>query len=108
MLEWGSLALIAVLYFVGAYATFHPPWRDHASYIWLLLAINTIATVIYASMMRYVDTANRMYVYNVLWDVVMCGMYYLVPLACFGVQLDRYGVAGMTLVVLGSILLKLH
>jgi hypothetical protein len=105
-MEWASLALITVIYLICAYLTYHRDLHDKPWYMPVAIAFGTTTVVIWYYMIRHIGDRDRIYVYNMCWDTIMCGVYYLLPIFVFGVKLDRIGVFGLCLMIIGSVILK--
>lgn len=50
---------------------------------------------------------DKIYLYGLFWDVVVCAVAYFLPVFCFGIHLGWKGLVGLMLMTTGLILLKL-
>lgn len=58
-------------------------------------------------MTKYLDDRERIYFYNLCWDVVMVMVYYFIPVFFFGVHVDRYRIVGLLMMLGGLALMKM-
>lgn len=106
-MEWFWLAITAVIYVICAYLTYKEEWRNEWWYLPVSCSFGTILVFIWYLVIKYIGDKDRIYFYSICWDAILVGVYYLLPIALFGVKLDRYGIAGLSLMVAGLVLLKM-
>lgn len=105
-MEWFWLGITGIMYVIGAYLTYKEEWRNEPWYIPVGVLFGSSLVLIWYLVVRYIGDRDRIYFYSLCWDVVMVGVYYILPVVLFGVKLDRYGIAGLCLMIAGLFLLK--
>lgn len=107
-MEWFFLALIACVYCSSAYLSYNQDFR-RASWYWpTCVVMGLLTSGVWYAMVKYLDNKQRIYVYSLCWDTVMCCSFYLVPVFFFGGKLDRWAVFGLILMLVGLAVLKIR
>jgi multidrug transporter EmrE-like cation transporter len=108
MFEWLVLVVIGLLYVCSAYLSYNEEWR-RTDWFWpVSVVLGLVISSVWFAMVKYLDDKQRIYVYSLCWDSLMCGTFYLVPLIFFGVKLDRWSVLGLILMIAGVMLIKVR
>ena len=102
------LVLAGILYVFAAYMSYSEGMRREWWYVPLAVFVGTIASTIWFWTVRYIDDKDRIYVYTMFWDFVLCAVYFVVPLLWFGVKLDRWQLCGLLLMIIGLAVIKLR
>jgi drug/metabolite transporter (DMT)-like permease len=105
--EWLSLVAVAIIYVLCAYLSYSINWHDRAWYMPVGVFLGTSTVVLWYVMVKHLADKDRIYFYSLVWDVILVFVYYLLPIFCFGVKLDRNGVIGICLMLAGLVLMKL-
>lgn len=107
-MEWIVLAGAGALYLLAAYITFQEEWRNSGTGLLAYACIAIATSIAWLLTARYIGDKNRIYFYSLCWDTMLVLVFYLTPILLFGVKLDRWGVAGITLMIAGLCLLKFN
>jgi multidrug transporter EmrE-like cation transporter len=89
----------------GAYSSYHEGFKRGPYFVPLFFALQLTTGSIWIAGARALGP-RQLFTFNMLWDAAAVGTFCLIPLVAFGVQLRPLGWAGLSLVVLGSILVK--
>ena len=103
-----SLLGVALLYCFCAYMSYHESWHGQWWYVPLGVLTGAAASGVWFAMAAYLKDRQAIYLYNFYWDVVLCSVFYLVPVLCCGVKLNWAGVLGLAMMAAGTLLLKVQ
>lgn len=88
-----------------AYSSYHEGFKRSPFFIPLFFSMQLVTGSIWITGARLL-APRQLFTFNMIWDAVAVGTFCLIPLVAFGVQLRPLGWAGLLLVVLGSLLVK--
>ena len=101
-----SLLIIAIIYSLAAYVSYVEGWRN-TGWFWVInIIIGLISSIIWCWMVGYIDSKDNLYVYNLFWDTIICSIFYIFPILFFGVKMDGWGIAGLSCIIVGLVIIK--
>ncbi len=103
-----SLLAISVIYSISTYITYSEDWRKSIWYYPFSITIAVIAAIIWCSMIRLIDEKKGIYIYSLVWDTIVCCVFYFIPLLFFGVKLDKISALGLAMMIGGLVLIKMN
>lgn len=105
-MEWIVLLFASLLYFARAYLTYTEEARKQWWFIPFAVGLGVITSIMWFSIVKWMDDKQRIYVYSLFWDTAIIAVYYLMPPLLFGVKMDRWALLGLALIVGGVVLIK--
>ena len=100
---------MAVACTAAAFVTFHEPVHKSRWFIPAYLTAGLACNIIWCVVTRYyLEGKDRIYSFSLMWDTVIVLVWYLIPLFAFGVKIDKWGVLGLALMILGLAIFKLR
>lgn len=106
-MQWGALAVAALLYMVSAYLTFSDKYRNAPYFLPACLGIGVLTASIWFGMVKYLDDKQKIYFFSLCWDTMMVMVFYFLPLF-LGVKLDKWSLFGIGLMLVGLSIVKLR
>lgn len=107
-MEWFWLVIAGIIYSICAYMCYHESFRNSQWYMPAGLILGFMAVIIWFSTVRLIGDKHRIYFYSLMWDAVLVGVYYVIPILFFNVRLDKWGIIGLALMTLGLVLVKMR
>jgi drug/metabolite transporter (DMT)-like permease len=105
---WIILLLIGLIHTVICSISFNKNIHDRWWYFPLGLCLGISSNALWLFSAKLLGEKNEIYIFSLLWDCVMVGVYFLVPVFVFGIKLDRIGIIGLILVLVGTLLIKIR
>jgi len=72
------------------------------------IIIGLICSIIWNSMVKYIDDKNKIYFYSLIWDISTIFIYYLYPILFLNIKLHKLGIVGILMIVVGLVIVKLN
>lgn len=108
MVEWAILFLVGLIYLGSACFSYSESCRQSPWYWPISVFLGLLVSCIWYGMVRYLDDKQRIFVFNMCWDTMMCMAFYVTPIVFFGVKLDRWSAFGLFLMVFGLFIIKVR
>jgi hypothetical protein len=105
-MEWVLMVLGCLTYCVCAYASYNDELRRQPYFVPVAIFLGTIVSTIWFMAVRYIDDRQKIYVYSLFWDLMLLSVYYFLPVAFFGVKMDKWGLLGVFIAFAGLCLVK--
>lgn len=106
-MEWFWLFIVGILYCICAFLTYKEEWRYEWWYLPISSFFGSVLVLIWYLVIRHIGDKDRIYFYSLCWDGVLVGVYYFLPILLFGVRLERMGIVGLALILVGLVMIKL-
>lgn len=100
------LLLIGSIHCICCYLTFNEKFYDRAWFIPIGLLIGMISNGLWFLAAKTIGNRSHLYVFSMFWDCLMIAIYFLLPVFFFGIKLDKMGVFGLTLIIIGTFIMK--
>jgi drug/metabolite transporter (DMT)-like permease len=97
----------AIAYAVSAYITYHKWWKDSS---WLYptgIMISVIMSVIWYTLVRIIRDDHDLYIASNIWDALITLVFTIIPIIFFHIRPDWKTWAGITMIIMGTLVLKL-
>lgn len=107
-MEWFFLVIVVLCYFTTCSMSYNEAFRRSDYFIPVTIAIGLLCSIIWNSMVKYIDDKNRIYYYSLVWDISTIFVYYLFPLIFLNIKLEKVGIIGIFMIVAGLIVVKLN
>ena len=107
-MDWVFLLLAAILLAISCHLGYWEFFRRSDYFYPISFMVGSAITILWYTSVRYLDDKHRIYVFSMLWDVTMIAIFYLIPIMFYGVQLTRWGILGLFLVLVGVVILKIQ
>jgi len=108
MIELTLFMLAVCIYFCSSYISYSDAWRKSGWFIPVGVVIGLIASTCWFILVKYVNNNQRIYVYSLFWDAIICWSFYVVPLIFFNIKIDRWGFLGLAMMVAGLTIIKIR
>jgi hypothetical protein len=103
---WLTFILAFVLYAASAYLSYHKEWKSSNFYFPLGIFVGLLITTLWFWLVKNMDDKNEIYFYSLVWDAIMIGVFYIVPIIVYGVNINKIGLIGLFLIICGLIIFK--
>lgn len=107
-MEWFFLVIVVGCYLTTCSMSYNEPFRRSDYFLPTTIAIGLLCSLIWNSMVKYIDDKSRIYYYSLVWDISTIFVYYLFPLFFLNVKLEKYGIIGIVMIIAGLITVKLN
>lgn len=99
--------LAALTYSCGALLSYSDSIRNsYRIYLYGLITSN-VGALLWLFLVKYLNNNQSIYVAGIIWDVIMVSTFLLVPLMFYNIPLTRQIICGLTLIVVGIIIIKI-
>lgn len=88
--------------------SYNEAFRRSDYFIPVTILIGLLCSIIWNSMVKYIDDKNRIYYYSLVWDVSTIFVYYLFPLMFLNIKLEKFGIIGIIMIIFGLFVVKLN
>lgn len=103
---WLALIAVTALQTCVCTITFTKSVHDRWWYFPLGMLLGVSTNCIWLLSAKLLDTKEKIYTLSLFWDCAMVAVYFLVPVLFFGIRLDRIGVIGLVIAIVGALLVK--
>ena len=100
------LVLIGLIHSLCCYLTFNERYHERWWFIPIGLLFGMSSNGLWFLAAKTIGNKDNLYVFTLFWDGLVVAIYFLMPVLLFGVKLDKIGVLGLGLIVLGTVLIK--
>jgi hypothetical protein len=104
---WLIFVSAFVLYFASAYISYHDEWKTRNFYFPLGIFIGLCITTLWFWLIKDIDDKNTIYFYSLIWDAIMIGVFYITPIIIYNVNINKTGLIGLILIIIGLIIFKI-
>ena len=65
-----------------------------------------ISNILWFLSAKIIGNHKEIYLYSLLWDFVVIGVYFILPIILFDIKLNKFGIFGLILMLVGILLVK--
>lgn len=104
---WLLLLFATCLCAVGMALDFTLNYHDKWWFAPTKVCLGVLGSLTWTICLWRIGDKQKIYMYGLMWDVIICAVAYFVPVIFFGIHLSWKGVIGIAFMTAGLILLKL-
>ena len=105
-MEWLSLLLVVGLYAITCCISYSEEFKQSNYYYPAGFAVGLLTTLIWFTAVRSITEKEKLYFYSLCWDFVMISVFYFFPILFLGIKVNKIGLVGIGLMVVGLIIVK--
>jgi len=100
------LVVTLFIYSIYAFLCYYDGLREKWWFIYALLLLSNIGCIAYGLMATMTKDNNQLYFRSLVWDVMVISAFASVPIVMGALEMNRYIVFGVVLIVIGLFLVK--
>lgn len=107
-MQWLVLVIAFLLYSLCCWLTYSEGYRDKWWYLPLGIMLGATCNLMWLMMTKAIDDKDKIFIYALFWDAVIVAVFYGLPIFFFGVKLDKWGLLGVLMIVIGLTIIKVR
>lgn len=107
MVEIISLILATIFQICICYLTYSKELYNKWYFIPCGLFLSLMNSMVWLQTTRYLNDPKRLYIFSFAWDLMICSVYFLVPIFVAKIKLNRFELLGICIMVLGLLVMKI-
>jgi hypothetical protein len=107
-MEWLVILAVITLYASSLILCYSDSIRNAWYYPLLSIAIGIIVSTMWVLGVRLADNKERIFFFSLCWEFSVIFIDYAIPLAFFGLNVNKYVILGSLLVATGLVIMKLN
>ena len=107
-MECVIILAVMTLYSTSLMLSYNPDTRNSWYYTLLSLAIGLLVSTLWTLGVRILDNKERIFFFSLCWEFAVIFIDYAIPLAFFGLNVNKYVILGSILVATGLVIMKLN
>lgn len=103
------ILLVAILVYSGScFISYSDHLKQSAWYFPIAIILGAMGSTLWFYGCKLLNSKEDIFVFGLMWDVVLVGVFYGIPILAFGVRLDKWTSISAALILLGILSLKLR
>jgi uncharacterized membrane protein len=103
-----ALLVVIVLQSCLCFMAFTKSIHNHWWYLPCGVCLGIATNILWLTTTKALSSREQVYALSVLWDCAMVNIYFVIPVFFCGVKLDKIGMIGVALTMLGALLVKIR
>jgi multidrug transporter EmrE-like cation transporter len=103
---WIFLFLICCIHSTCCYLSYEKWAQDKWWYLPVGMLTGCISNILWFLSAKIIGNHKEIYLYSLLWDFVVIGVYFVLPIILFDIKLNKFGIFGLILMLVGILLVK--
>lgn len=100
------LVLICFTHSIPCYLSYEKWAQDKWWYLPVALFFGGMNMMLWFIATRIISNLKTIYIYSLIWDLIVVSVYFLLPIIAFQIKLNKFGIIGLMLMVIGFLLVK--
>jgi len=102
------LLMAALIYFMYAYLAFDERLpKEGLSFFIATMVVGLFYNLLWYWSVRMITEKNEYFLFVLLWDFVYISVFYFTPVLLFGAKMDKWGVIGVSSMIVGLLIMKI-
>lgn len=102
------LLMAALIYFMYAYLAFDERLtKEGLSFFIATMVVGLFYNLLWYWSVRMITEKNEYFLFVLLWDFVYIAVFYFTPVLLFGAKMDKWGVIGVSSMIVGLLIMKI-
>lgn len=106
ILPWVFVLLITLAHAIICYFSYEKWAQGRWWYYILAIFAGSITNVLWFAATKIISDKKDIYLYSLVWDFFVVAVYFLLPVILLDIKLNRVGIFGLILMLIGFLLIK--
>jgi len=107
MIEAAILVLASILVTCSCLLTFCKDLYDKWYFVPLGLLISIFTNILWFTTAKYFNDPRRTYIMSLGWDIVVCLIYFILPVIFCKIKLNKSELTGIIVMIIGLLIMKI-
>jgi len=102
------LLMAALIYFMYAYLAFDEILpKEGLLFFIATMIVGLLYNILWYWSIRMITEKNDFFLFVLLWDFIYISIFYFTPVLLFGVKMDKWGLIGISSMIVGLLIMKI-
>lgn len=108
MREFFYIVLAIIFNSCNCLLSFQKNLYDKWYFIPLGVSFAICSNLTWFSAVKFLNDPKKIYIFSIMWDFVICVIYFLFPMIFCKINLQKYELIGLIIVLIGICIMKIH